>query len=76
LKKPGKSGLFSFHSLLATTSGKSAYGRNISSVMPALGAGIHEFIFMANMKKVVDGRDKPGHDGVGSRFREQSLCPQ
>jgi hypothetical protein len=29
--------------------------------MPALGAGIH--VFLLHGKKVVDGRDKPGHDG-------------
>jgi hypothetical protein len=33
----------------------------MSAVMPALGAGIHEFLGVA--EEVVDGRDKPGHDG-------------
>jgi hypothetical protein len=31
------------------------------SVMPALVAGIHVFLFLA--AKGVDGRVKPGHDG-------------
>jgi hypothetical protein len=31
------------------------------SVMPALVAGIHVFLFYS--AKDVDGRDKPGHDG-------------
>ena len=37
--------------------------RNVptNSVMPALVAGIHVF-FLSMSKKVVDGRDKPGHD--------------
>jgi hypothetical protein len=30
--------------------------------MPALVAGIH--VFGAGEKEVVDGRDKPGHDGL------------
>jgi hypothetical protein len=32
----------------------------LSSVMPALVAGIH--VFRAFSEKDVDGRDKPGHD--------------
>jgi hypothetical protein len=32
-----------------------------SVVMPALGAGIHALL---SIKQDVDGRDKPGHDGV------------
>jgi hypothetical protein len=35
--------------------------RYLSSVMPALGAGIHAF----PCRQGVDGRDKPGHDGGG-----------
>jgi hypothetical protein len=35
---------------------------SISGVMPALVAGIH----VLAAKQGVDGRDKPGHDGVGS----------
>ncbi len=31
--------------------------------MPALVAGIH--VFLSASSKDVDGRDKPGHDGVG-----------
>jgi hypothetical protein len=31
----------------------------LSSVMPALGAGIHVFM---GLNEDVDGRDKPGHD--------------
>jgi hypothetical protein len=30
--------------------------------MPALGAGIHVFLLVLQLKKDVDGRDKPGHD--------------
>jgi hypothetical protein len=30
--------------------------------MPALVAGIH--VFFAEKKQTVDGRDKPGHDGL------------
>jgi hypothetical protein len=33
------------------------------SVMPALVAGIH--VFMHQQEQGVDGRDKPGHDGIG-----------
>ena len=35
-------------------------GRAPLTVMPALVAGIHVFLFVP--KQVVDGRDKPGHD--------------
>ena len=35
------------------------------SVMPALVAGIH--VLMLSKNKVVDGRDKPGHDGIPGR---------
>jgi D-alanyl-D-alanine dipeptidase len=35
----------------------------LSTVMPALVAGIH--VFLAELQKQsVDGRDKPGHDSV------------
>ncbi len=34
---------------------------HLSTVMPALVAGIHVFL-PAFSKKGVDGRDKPGHD--------------
>jgi hypothetical protein len=30
--------------------------------MPALGAGIHVLLVASQQMKVVDGRDKPGHD--------------
>jgi len=40
---------------------------NVSIVMPGLVPGIHDFIAE---KQDVDGRDKPGHDNVGT------LCPQ
>jgi hypothetical protein len=33
-------------------------------VMPALVAGIHVFL-CGQEKQDVDGRDKPGHDGLG-----------
>jgi hypothetical protein len=33
----------------------------LSSVMPALGAGIHVLLFLF-LEEDVDGRDKPGHD--------------
>jgi len=33
----------------------------LSTVMPALVAGIHVFL----REQGVDGRDKPGHDGLG-----------
>jgi 2-oxoglutarate ferredoxin oxidoreductase subunit beta len=33
----------------------------LTAVMPALVAGIHAFLFVQD----VDGRDKPGHDGLG-----------
>ena len=36
-------------------------------VMPALVAGIHVLLF-GFVKKDVDGRDKPGHDGVRGRL--------
>jgi hypothetical protein len=32
--------------------------------MPGLGPGIHVFLF--SRTKDVDGRDKPGHDGIGT----------
>jgi hypothetical protein len=35
---------------------------SLSTVMPALVAGIH--VFLALLKQDVDGRDKPGHDAV------------
>jgi hypothetical protein len=34
-------------------------------VMPALAAGIHVFFF--DSLQDVDGRDKPGHDGLSRR---------
>jgi len=34
---------------------------HLSTVMPALVAGIHVFL-LAFSRKDVDGRDKPGHD--------------
>jgi hypothetical protein len=37
--------------------------RNRESVMPALVAGIH--VLLHEHDKDVDGRDKPGHDGIG-----------
>lgn len=39
-------------------------------VMPGLGPGIHEFLFVA--PKDVDGRIKPGHDSGGCRYRYRS----
>jgi hypothetical protein len=33
--------------------------------MPGPGPGIH--VFNAALQKVVDGRDKPGHDGKNNR---------
>ncbi len=33
--------------------------------MPALVAGIHELLMR---KQDVDGRDKPGHDGLGKTY--------
>ena len=35
---------------------------NLSAVMPGLVPGIH--VFLRFSKQDVDGRDKPGHDGV------------
>jgi hypothetical protein len=37
------------------------------SVMPALVAGIH--VLGLGRKKDVDGRDKPGHDGIRDPFK-------
>jgi hypothetical protein len=34
--------------------------------MPGLVPGIHDFLAEPAMTKDVDGRDKPGHDGVSS----------
>jgi hypothetical protein len=39
----------------------------IAFVMPGLVPGIHVFYSRAG-KKGVDGRDKPGHDGIGDPF--------
>jgi hypothetical protein len=39
---------------------------NITGVMPALVAGIHALVCRP-CRKDVDGRDKPGHDGVVER---------
>jgi hypothetical protein len=36
--------------------------------MPGLVPGIHVFI-LSRRKQVVDGRDKPGHDGEADRMR-------
>ena len=36
-----------------------------ATVMPALGAGIHD-LWAFKRCKIVDGRDRPGHDGAGS----------
>ena len=33
----------------------------LAAVMPALVAGIHDFLLIG-IKQDVDGRDKPGHD--------------
>jgi hypothetical protein len=38
------------------------------AVMPGLGPGIHEFAALWQ-EQVVDGRDKPGHDGERSSLR-------
>jgi hypothetical protein len=38
-------------------------GVHFDSVMPGLVPGIHVFLF--SRTKDVDGRDKPGHDGIG-----------
>jgi hypothetical protein len=44
--------------------------------MPGLVPGIH--LFVASSKKVVDGRDEPGHDERGSqrvkRKRRHGIC--
>ena len=53
----------------AEVDGVSALGRvptrsnHLSSVVPALVAGIHVFLAARVSKQSVDGRDKPGHDG-------------
>jgi hypothetical protein len=39
-------------------------GRDLSVVMPGLVPGIHVLLIRANRDKDVDGRVKPGHDGV------------
>jgi hypothetical protein len=39
--------------------------RDLSFVMPGLVPGIHVFLHL--IKKDVDGRDKPGHDGATNR---------
>jgi 2-oxoglutarate ferredoxin oxidoreductase subunit beta len=42
--------------------------------MPALVAGIHVLL---TLRKDVDGRDKPGHDGLrGSSFLVRVSCPK
>jgi hypothetical protein len=38
---------------------------HLSSVMPALVAGIHVFLAGFPLRDV-DGRDKPGHDSTGT----------